>query len=61
MDHSLCLVLDNLDALPNRDDTAVEDLEKDGRICNYYVGFLKKLSLSIGHQRIRNGQDKLLL
>jgi hypothetical protein len=55
MHHCLGLVLDDLDALPNRDDTAVEDLEKDGRICNYKVCFLKKLSLSIGHQRICNG------
>jgi hypothetical protein len=61
MDHSLGLVLDDLDALPYRDDTAVEDLEKDGRISYDQVGFLKKLSLSIGYQRIRNGQDKLLL
>jgi hypothetical protein len=61
MHHSLCLVLDDLDALPNRDDTAVENLKKDGRICNYKVGFLKKLSLPIGYQRIRNGQDQLLL
>lgn len=34
MDHSLGLVLDDLDALPYRDDTAVEDFENDGRICN---------------------------
>jgi hypothetical protein len=33
MHHCLGLVLDDLDALPYRDDTAVEDLEKDGRIC----------------------------
>ena len=61
MDHSLGLVLDDLDALPYRDDTAVEDLKKNDRISDYYVCLLKKLSLVIGYQRVRYGKDQFLL
>ena len=58
--HSFGLVLNDMDALPHRDDTAVEDLKKNGRISDYYVCFLKKLRLAIGYQRVRNGKDQFL-
>jgi hypothetical protein len=50
-----------MDALPHRDDTAVEDLKKNGRISDYYICFLKKLSLVIGYQRVRKDKDQFLL
>jgi hypothetical protein len=61
MGQSFGFVMNNLDALPKRDDTAVEDLNKNGQISYDYIGFLKKLSFAIGHQRVRNYQDYLLL
>jgi hypothetical protein len=54
MGQSFGFFLNELDALPHRDDTAVEDIKKNGQIGNDYIGFLKKLSLSVGNQRIRN-------